>query len=231
MKIKTIIWLAIFSIAMGYMESSIVIYLRKIYYPDGFGFPLAPLDTSIGLVEVLREAATMIMLLAIGVLVGRTASTKFAVFIYCFAIWDLFYYLFLWVFLGWPNSLLTWDILFLIPVPWVGPVLTPIIVAVTMLGLALAILQIDGRGFVARLRGSEWFILCLGSLIVILSFVWDYFRYVRQQTDLGITSQVLGDMQHYIPKEFNWLLFLVGEAVILYGIVIFVIRKKPRTAY
>jgi hypothetical protein len=41
MKIKTIIWLAVFSMAMGYLESAVVVYLRKLYYPDGFKFPLA----------------------------------------------------------------------------------------------------------------------------------------------------------------------------------------------
>jgi hypothetical protein len=68
---KTVIWLVIFSIAMGYIESAIVIYLRKIYYPGGFQFPLVALDTSIGLVEIFREAATIIMLLGIGILTAK----------------------------------------------------------------------------------------------------------------------------------------------------------------
>ena len=89
MQIKTIIWLAIFSIAMGYMESAVVIYLRKIYYPDGFQFPLTPLDAGIGLVELLREVATIIMLFGIATLSAKNTSLKFANFIFCFAIWDL----------------------------------------------------------------------------------------------------------------------------------------------
>ena len=101
---KKITWLTLFSIAMGFMETAVVIYLRKIYYPSGFQFPLIPVDTNVALVEFLREAATLIMLLAIGILTGKTASQKFAYFIFCFAIWDIAYYVFLKILLNWPAT-------------------------------------------------------------------------------------------------------------------------------
>src|SRR5580700_10847047 len=120
-----IFWLTAFSIAMGFLEAAVVIYLRKMYYPNGFHFPLTVVEPDIGLTEFLREAATVIMLLAIGILTGKNTSQKFGIFLFCFAIWDIFYYVFLKMLIGWPASLLDWDILFLIPVPWVGPVLAP----------------------------------------------------------------------------------------------------------
>lgn len=91
---KTIVWLTLFSIAMGFMETAVVVYLRKIYYPGGFHFPLVPISSDIALIEFIREAATLIMLFGIGALTGKTVSQKFAFFIYCFAIWDIFYYVF-----------------------------------------------------------------------------------------------------------------------------------------
>jgi hypothetical protein len=118
---KTFLWLTLFSIAMGYMESAIVVYLRKIYYPDGFQFPLTPIEVHIRLTEILREAATLIMLITIGIVAGKTKLQRFSFFIFCFGIWDIFYYVFLKMLLGWPATIFDWDILFLIPVPWVGP--------------------------------------------------------------------------------------------------------------
>src|SRR4030043_48057 len=130
---RTFIWLTVFSIAMAYLESAVVVYLRAIMYPEGFDFPLAPMQPGIAVTEIFREAATIIMLLGAGYLGGRYLTQRFAWFIYCFAIWDIFYYVFLKMLDHWPASLMTWDILFLIPTTWTGPVLTPLIVSLTML--------------------------------------------------------------------------------------------------
>ena len=91
---KTLFWVTFFSIAMGFLESAVVIYLRRMYYPHGFSFPLQPMPHDIAIVEIWREAATIIMLLAIGILAGRKPSEKFAWFVISFAVWDIFYYVF-----------------------------------------------------------------------------------------------------------------------------------------
>src|SRR5882724_9621043 len=131
-----------YAVAMAYLESAIVVYLRRLYYPQGlsfpltiadieglrylmahqsvFDFPLAIIDTPTLLLELGREAATMVMLATVGIAAGRTKVGKFAYFLLLFGVWDIWYYIWLKVFLGWPASLLTWDVLFLIPVPWVG---------------------------------------------------------------------------------------------------------------
>ena len=231
---STLIWLTIFSIAMGYMESAIVIYLRELYYPDGFKFPLIPLDASIGFVEIFREAATIIMLVGIGILTGKTAAQKFANFIYCFAIWDICYYFFLWVFLGWPQSLFTWDILFLIPVPWVGPVITPCIVSATMILLAVSIIYFQNLGINTKLKVKEWNLLIGGSFVIILSFIWDYLSYIQTQNSSAILTsltgkqEMLSEIKDYIPTAFNWPLFLLGEGILIYGIIVFVMRLRLR---
>ena len=66
------LWFAFFGIAMAFLESAVVIYLRKIYYPEGFSFPLSPIDSLIGITEILREAATLIMLISIAILIGKS---------------------------------------------------------------------------------------------------------------------------------------------------------------
>ncbi|HNU62716.1 MAG TPA: hypothetical protein PKL04_11005, partial [Methanofastidiosum sp.] len=104
MKTKTIIWVTIFAIAMGFFESAIVIYLRQIVYPDGFSFPLQPIPESLATTEILREAFSLLMLLSVGILTGESTITRFAYFIFSFALWDIFYYIFLKLLINWPES-------------------------------------------------------------------------------------------------------------------------------
>ena len=148
--------ISIFSIAMGFLESSVVVYLREIYYPNGFNFPLAPIDKHIAITKILREAATVIMLFSIGYLAAKSIASRLAWFIFSFAIWDIFYYVFLKLLINWPESLLTDDILFLIPVTWVGPVITPVIVSLSMIFLALVILYFESENISVKIIRLEW---------------------------------------------------------------------------
>lgn len=226
MTIRTkITWLTLFSIAMAFMETAVVIYLRKIYYPNGFQFPLVPIEPGIALTEFLREAATIIMLVGIGILSGKTRAQKFAFFIYGFAIWDIFYYVFLKMFLNWPESLFTWDILFLIPVPWVGPVLAPCLISLSMIAFTLAIVLSEEKGINSTIKSKEWILLIIGSSTIIFSFVLDYFKYViEENTTSGIwtlSSQehLFNELKNYTPTNYNWFIFWIGEALIIYAII------------
>ncbi len=217
------IWLTVFSIAMGFLETAVVVYLRKIYYPGGFRFPLVSLDMNIVYVEFFREAATILMLLGIGIIAGKNTSQKFAIFLYCFAIWDIFYYVFLKVCLNWPESLFTWDILFLIPVPWVSPVLAPCIVSLTMIALTASVIYFQEKGYNAHLKIREWVLLIAGSLLVIYSFILDYIKYVATGTQQSIGLWTLSSHQAdviktYVPVNYNWWLFSAGEVIIIAGI-------------
>jgi hypothetical protein len=193
-----ILWVTIFGIAMAYIESAVVVYLRRVFYPQGFDFPLAALDGNINmiLIEVGREAATIVMLTAVGILIGRSRIEKFAYLLYTFGVWDLFYYVWLKVFIGWPPSLLTWDILFLIPLPWVGPVLAPVLVSIAMIASALWIIRREQRG--AKHHFPLWAWLCeiAAGLIIILAFIWDF----KHITAGGY------------PRAFHWDLFALGWA-------------------
>jgi hypothetical protein len=224
---KTIIWLTLFSIAMGYMESAIVVYLRKIYYPQGFQFPLIPVSSDIAVIEFCREIATIIMLIGVGVMAGKNVAQRFAFFIFGFAVWDIFYYVFLKLLINWPESVFTWDILFLIPVPWVGPVIAPCIVSLTMILLTLIIVYKDKH---VHVNFMEWFLLITGSLTTIVSFMWDYIMYLSiHGTDkavwtLSSNNNMFNEVQNYIPQHFNWWLFGAGEGIILFTIILILKR-------
>lgn len=208
---------------MGYMETSVVVYLRKIYYPDGFKFPLIPVDYEIAVTEFFRELATIIMLVGVGVFTGRNKLERFVFFLYSFAIWDIFYYIFLKILLGWPESLLTWDILFLIPVPWVGPVIAPCIISLTMILFMLIVVSKQEKGKNIQLSSSNWLFIT-GSIMVIISFMWDYIMYLSQKGNeaavwtLSGNTEMFKEVRSYIPENFNWWLFSAGELLILIAI-------------
>jgi hypothetical protein len=221
----------IFSIAMGLLESAVVIYLRKILYPEGFGFPLSPVTPDLILTELLREGATLIMLLGIGFLAGRNTSERFAWFLYAFAIWDIFYYAFLWLLIGWPQSLMTYDVLFLLPSTWIGPVITPLIVSLTMISFALLILFLNRQIEGVKIPGISWLLLIAGSLVLILGFIWDYAAFILESMTIRDIwtlpgEHVLGLAIQYIPRKFNWFLFILGESVILSGILVLYLRFR-----
>ncbi|MGM0529498.1 MAG: hypothetical protein ACQERS_13975 [Bacteroidota bacterium] len=226
------LWVTIFGIAMAFMESSVVIYLREILYPEGFDFPLAEFEGSLAVTEIIREVSTLVMLVAIAFIAGKSFSTSFAWFVYCFAIWDIFYYVFLRLLVGWPPTLLEWDILFLLPVTWTGPVISPLIECIVMISLAVVILHYANKGIDTRLEASEWLIIIVGALVVLVSFTWDYSSYILERYSLSDIwnmprdSSLLEYAYGYIPRRFNWWLFTAGNLIIISAIVLLYRRLK-----
>ena len=194
----------VYAVAMAYLESAIVVYLRRLYYPTGFDFPLVIIDVPTLLTEVGRETATIVMLATVGVAASRTKVRKCAYFLYLFGIWDIFYYVWLKVFLDWPASLFTWDVLFLIPVPWVGPVLAPVTVALTMIGMALVLLHLEQRGPVRPAGKMVWLAQMIAALIVIVSFTMDV---VPRLPDNGAL------LAQWAPASYRWWMLLGGQAL------------------
>jgi hypothetical protein len=165
----------VFSIAFGYIEAAVVVYLRAIFHPDGFTFPLAefgigPLWKHLLLIEVGREAATMVLILTGSYLFGQNRRRRFAYFLTIFAVWDIFYYVWLKVLLDWPTTIMDWDILFLIPVPWASPVLAPILVSITLLVFAAIILYRSDRARPVKVALADWLAFILAAVVVVVSF-------------------------------------------------------------
>lgn len=215
---RTVAALFLFGISFGYLEAAVVVYLRAIYdpireqihpgvRPDEL-FPLispqqlaaaGPENTRRLGIEVGREAATILMLAAFGMVTGRNFKQRMAAFAVAFGLWDISFYAFLKMMIHWPQSLFTWDILFLIPLPWVGPVIAPVLVAITLVVCGLVSLRYGGL----PARAWQWMAMIAGGLAVILAFLWDF-----HNTTAG-----------GLPNPFNWPLFLAGELLALAGFI------------
>ncbi len=196
----------VWSIAFAYVESSLVEYLRAIYYPlenGGFRFPVITLDGLKAMgdehvrrlaIEFGREIATLLMLGAVGVAAARNRREAWAHFMIAFGVWDIFYYVWLKAFIGWPENLMTWDLLFLVPVPWVSPVLAPVLISISMIAAGTIVLHCEAIGQPLRTRWVDWLMISSGGVIVIVAFCWDY----RNIMDGGL------------PNPFPWLIFGLG---------------------
>jgi hypothetical protein len=205
-----------FGVAFGYVEAAVVVYLRALYeplhlqfYPDAPHGDLFPLITLAQLAsagtqpsrwlaaELAREGATLVMLAAVALVMARNFRQWFAAFMISFGLWDISYYFFLKVLLDWPGSWMTWDLLFLLPVPWASPVLAPMLVSVSMIGSGTYILQRESTGWPLRLRPLIWAAAGAACLLLMLAFCGDY----RNLLDGGL------------PSAFPWTLFTLGEGI------------------
>ncbi len=203
---KKIIAVLIFSIAMAYLESAIVVYLRLLYYPEGFSFPIKIIPDQIFLIEIGRELATIIMLASIGFISGSRFAERFSFFLFAFGVWDIFYYVWLKVFINWPASFFTDDLLFLIPVPWISPVLAPIIVSVIFIVMSFILLTLHLKE--TRIKSDLYIkiLIAVGVALILFSFIWNF------QNRLNMTS----------PVEFLWGIFGFGAFLIVLGCVILI---------
>lgn len=218
---STLTWLFTFSVAMAMLEAAVVIYLRIIFFPHTFNFPMVEIPGLLKAAELSRELATLIMLWAIGYFAGHNKPTRFAWFLIAFAVWDIFYYVFLFVFLQWPESILAWDILFLIPVPWYGPVLSPVLVSLTLTGFAGAILYAQSKPFPLRTNARERWLIWLGCIVILFTYVYDFMLYAyRLEVSLRFAFTT------YVPKQYNWPLFALGIGIVMTGIGLFLYRVK-----
>lgn len=231
---KNFFLLTIFGVAMGFLEAIVVVYLRELCYPQGFTFPLSPMPSNILVVELLREISTIVMLVSIGLITGENFLQKLSYFLYSFGVWDIFYYVALKLLLNWPPSLMTWDILFLIPVAWVSPVLAPIICSLTMIVMSGVIVWLQGKGYGIKIKSLEWILLIGGAFIIFCTFIQDFSRIIIKGGFLSsfftlVNNQCFWEVvSQYKPSNFNWCLFCVGEFFIL--LTLFIVFRRAKSA-
>jgi hypothetical protein len=210
---RVIVGLVLFGIAFGYVEAAVVVYLRAVYQPvreqmnpehvSSELFPLIRLDQleSLGAdhlrqlqTELGREFATLVLLAGAALLAAGSFNEWIASFVIAFGIWDIFYYLFLKLLIDWPASLFTWDVLFLLPVPWAGPVITPVLVSVAMMVAGLLVLWREYDGRPVAFTHWHWAAIVSGGLLIVISFAWDYRNIMAGRH----------------PAPFNWPLYFGG---------------------
>jgi hypothetical protein len=230
---RPVIALLLFGTAFGYLEAAVVTYLRALhepvvqrYYPGrdpGELFPLltlnqiraaAPGQMKTLAIELGREAATIGMLAAIALAVAETAEQWAAAFVIAFGTWDITFYLFLKVLLDWPESLWTWDLLFLVPVPWVGPVLAPVMVSVAMIATGVWHLRRGASGNAVRIGLLNWSGLMAGAVVIVVSFAMDY-------------RNVMAGGR---PQSFNWGVFALGLGLSIGSYVSAALKTRPAPA-
>lgn len=196
-----------YAFSMAYLESAVVVYLqRALSMTPATLFPLRDQTTlgGLGSIELGREVATLVMLATLGWLAGRTSLERLAWTSVAFGIWDIGYYFWLWVFIGWPSSLGTTDLLFLIPVPWVAPVWAPMLVSLALIVFGFIVAHRIRGGVSMIVRLKHWFLLIVGGLVVILSFTLD----AEHILDGGM------------PSAFAWPIFVVGMALAGLGVAL-----------
>jgi hypothetical protein len=171
--LRKLVWVSLFAIAFAFVESSVVVYLRALYYPEGFRLPLRMISTEHLTVELCREAATIIMLAAVGIVAGRKGWQRFGYFLLAFGVWDIFYYVWLKLVLDWPASLLEWDILFLIPLPWIGPVIAAVAISLLMITCGVDIIIRTSLQKYFHPSWLSWLAALLGTTTILYSFMSD----------------------------------------------------------
>jgi hypothetical protein len=189
----------VFAIAMACVEAASVFYIRALVDRiEPYQANPLPVNGTLGNVELWREAATLVMIAALGVLAGRTWRHRAGYAAIAFGVWDIFYYVFLRLMSGWPRTLLDWDILFLLPLPWWGPVLAPVSIALLMVLWGTLATQ-SGEG--ATEARWTWALGWVGIVLALAVFMIDAWRALPHGRDAVL--QVL-------PTEFNWRLFAVA---------------------
>lgn len=223
--LKHLFALATFGVAMGFFEAVVVVYLRQLFYPCGFAFPLRPMSPGILSIESLREISTVVMLIAVSILAGSGSLRRFSFFLIIFGVWDIFYYAWLKVLINWPSTILDWDVLFLIPVIWIGPVLAPVICSGTMMALGAYFLVLLNKGHAVRIGRSEWLRMGIGILLIFITFVWDFAhmiirgRFYSRFWTLAADPDFQRCIAAFVPSSYNWPLFIIGEVLIFSAMV------------
>jgi hypothetical protein len=212
-------WLTVvfFAAAMAWVESAVVYYLRTMidriepYQPN----PL-PVFGGLGKAEFVREIATLIMLAAVGILAGKDRKARFGYFLIAFGAWDIFYYVFLKVITGWPNSIFDWDVLFLVPLPWWGPVWAPVSIALGMIVWGTLLSQLESYQLPSLARFKIWGLNFIGCILALYVFMSDTLH----------AATTGGSLRRVLPVSFNWPLFSL--ALILMAVPILDAARQLR---
>jgi hypothetical protein len=199
------ILVAIFAVAMAWVEAACVYDLRVLVDRlEPYQSNPLPMSGALGGIELVREAATLVMLAAIGGLAGRTLRARLAYTAIAFGIWDIFYYVWLKVMCDWPSSLFDWDILFLLPLPWWGPVIAPACIALLMILWGTLAIASPGASPGDRSGSRLWTAAGLGAALALYVFMADSLRTAPR----GIEA-----VRMVLPSTFNWSMFLVALAL------------------
>jgi hypothetical protein len=195
---KRFLWVAVYAIAMALLEAVVVVYIRH-------GMLQASYDhvtlTGYMTIEMWREVGTLVMLITVGWLAGRRNVERWAYGLFAFGMWDIWYYAWLKVLIDWPNTLLDWDILFLLPLRWWGPVLSPVLIAGLICFIAVLAMTRLARGKPLGITPARVGLGAFGGLLALYVFMSD---------SIHALLQGRSDWDTLRPEPFKWPLFLIA---------------------
>jgi hypothetical protein len=214
--IRILVLLTLFATAMAQVEAALVVHLRSIYYPaDPLSlFPMALLSPRDLRIELVRELATVVMILGVALLAARGAVRVFAAFVYVFGLWDILYYAWLKIMIGWPTAWLEWDVLFLIPWPWLGPWITPALIALLFV--------IWGGRVIAGATEPVFpvpamALFTLGALAGLAAFLLPALPLLAAGDEAFLS---------YMPGRFPWMIYSVGLGLMMLGLLLSSLRTE-----
>lgn len=209
MRTRTLLWLTLFAIAMAYIEAALVVHLRHLYYAENplTIFPLRLFTHTDLAIELMREVATIVMIITVALLAVRDIGRRFTAFVFIFGVWDLFYYLWLKLLIDWPQTWLEWDVLFLIPWPWFGPWITPAIIALLFTTWGAWVLASNHKPRFTRVSGS---VFLIGVVLGLAAFLWPAALLLP-----GGEQAFDG----YQPGNFPWILYSMGLMAMTTGLI------------
>ena len=217
---RTFLWLALYAVTMAHVEAALVVHLRGVYHPDDplAIFPMVVLSQRDFAIELARELATVLMILSVAALARRHFAGRFAAFVFVFGLWDIFYYIWLRVMIGWPTSWWEWDVLFLIPWPWLGPWLTPVLIALMFV--------VWGGWALTRESAPVWSRTTLttftvGAVIGVAAFLIPVAPLLSGGEDA---------LRGFTPDEFPWLVYWLGVALMAAGLLITSFKFRRETS-
>ncbi len=214
--VKRFAWVSVYAIAMAFLEAVVVAYIRELLNLTG----RADLD-SYALMETWREAATIVMLVAVGWLAGRSMVERLAYGMFAFGMWDIWYYIWLKVLVDWPKTLLDWDTLFLIPFPWRGPVISPVLIAgLICIVSVLAVVQVN-RQKIPKISFIQAGVVLSGALLALYIFMAAPIQVWIRGGRNWVSAQ---------PEIFNWPVFLIALIMMAIPSLVAVWQAKKKTS-
>ncbi len=205
---KRVFYLFLFSVAMAFVEAAVVIYLRELYYPANIIeiFPARTFSSFDLYIELGREISTLVMLFAVGMAATKNYRQGLMGFLFTWGVWDIFYYVWLYLTIGWPGSLLEWDILFLIPLPWFGPVITPVLIALIFTIVPGYLLLLERDPVLSLKAIGSTLIGAVFDLYAFLEISIKTMRYEGKEGFIGL-----------VPSGFNWPVYIIGLILLTIG--------------
>lgn len=214
---RSLALLGIYAVAMALLEAVVVVYMRRLYYPDNplELFPLHFLNDYDPLLELSREFATIVMILTVALLAERRSLThSFAAFVFVFGVWDLFYYAWLKFLIDWPQRWLEWDVLFLIPSVWLGPWICPAAIAILFIVWGSWTLLSERE---TMFNTTSLTIFVAGAGLGLATFM---------QPAIAIGTEPLSS---YLPGSFWWWLFWPSYLLMAAGFALTAWHSRSQT--